>query len=93
MAAGASAFNHFWGGVASITVLGIDILLLSTVYYSNREAGFRHHGILWLSHFVGLLPAGVLYGWYKLNGLGGHYNKYIIFNSWEWLLTSAWYAK
>ena len=93
VAAGLATLNHFWGGVVTVTVLALDALVLAaTREVRGLSIHPRRHAMLWGAHAVALVPAGTLYAWYKIRGLGGHYGDYLLTTSWPLLFDSSWWT-
>lgn len=95
LSAGFAAFNHFWGGIATVTVLWIDgyTTFTSSSTYEDMFDEIRMRWPVWFSHIAFLIPAGILYSWYQLTGRTGPYSKLFITESWDLLLTFSWFRK
>jgi hypothetical protein len=86
--AGLATLNHFWGGIATVTVgLLSGASLLGLYLRSDTErarAGLKKTAVLWGEHVLTLVPAGILYVYYRTQLVGEakeifqHYGGYTI---------------
>ncbi|MEA5388471.1 glycosyltransferase family 39 protein [Haloarculaceae archaeon H-GB11] len=92
---GLAAFNHFWGGVVFVTILGFDSIVLGRFARLRKRERLcetvRHRFRLWAAHVVALAPAVALYFFYRSSGSSGRYGKYTITDSAGLLLRPTWY--
>ncbi|WP_246984029.1 hypothetical protein [Halorientalis marina] len=92
--AGLATLNHFWGGIVTVTLLSAEVAALAAAVHTGRSVEVRDRWPLWLSHFVGLIPAGILYVYYHYLMEGARsYGGYMITSSGGLLLQPVWYNR
>jgi hypothetical protein len=97
--AGLATLNHFWGGVAAITIFALEGAVLLRAKADGglkfaREHAWEKAAPVATVVIVGLLPALALYLYYQQIDPTNHYIKdYFIAASWDLFFDPNWYLK